>query len=285
MGKLIINVDDLGLHSAVTQFMRQAIRCSAVTSASVLANGPSLQDVRDMNSNHELETVGLGAHLNILRGPPISPVGEVRSLLSTSGFFFGSFLELYYRLKTDQIRLAEVELEWSRQIELLLSLGLRITHLDSEQHTHCLPPLFPIATRLALRYGVRWVRRPMEVGCRSILTVGRLKAALLRNWINAAFDLPNGISSAPLVWGVVYQGPKFTSERLAFYLGRNRAASLIEVICHAGLPQPADMAIPVSHGSLRVPHHWQFEAKTILSEQWRSMIDGSGFTPVHFGMI
>jgi len=283
VGKIIINVDDLALHPAVTRFVREAIGRSVVTSASVLANGPCLKDIRDMNTAREFEAIGLGAHLNVLRGPPISPAGEVRSLLKTSGVFFGSFLEFYRRLIMHQINPSEVELEWSRQIERLLSLGLRLTHLDSEQHTHCLPPLTPIATRLAMHYGVGWVRRPMEVGGTAI--IGRLKAALLRRWINKGFAWPNGISSAPLVWGIVDQGAEFTCERLASYLERHRSASLIEVICHPGLPHPTDGAIPIAYGRSRVPRYWEFEAQTILSGQWRSTINESAFTPVHFGLI
>ena len=238
-----------------------------------------------MNNARELEAMGLGAHLNILRGPPLSPVGEVPSLLNARGTFFGNFLTFYLRLITHQIRIAEVELEWSRQIEKLLGLGLRLTHLDSEQHTHCLPPLFPIIGRLALRYGIVWVRRPIELEQPGSPMIACAKARLLKRWLNKASALPSGISSADLVWGVIDQGPMFSCERLVSYLYQHRKAAIIEVICHPGLPRPGDAAVPADYGRLRVPRYWALEAQTMLSPNWITQITKSEFTLANFATV
>jgi chitin disaccharide deacetylase len=283
--KLVVNVDDLALHLAVNRFVSRAIERSVITSASVLANGPCLNDVRAMNNAREFANVGLGAHLNVLRGPPLSPPDEVGSLLGANGMFLGSFSSFFLRLSAGYIKKSEIEREWSRQIERLLDLGLRLTHLDSEQHTHCLPVLMPIIGRLACRYGVRWVRRPVELGRPGATQVNRMKARLLSWWVKRAGPLPTGISSAQLVWGIIDQGPRFSAERLASYLHFHHQASVIEVICHPGLPKSSDADVPSSYGRLRVPRHWEFEALTILSELWSQIINECGFAPVHFGNI
>jgi predicted glycoside hydrolase/deacetylase ChbG (UPF0249 family) len=283
--KLVVNVDDLALHSAVNRFVGRAIEHSAITSASILANGPCLNDVRAMNNAREFTNVGLGAHLNALRGPPLSPLSEVPSLLGANGMFLGSFSSLCLGLSAGHIKTSEIEREWSRQIERLLDLGLRLTHLDSEQHTHCLPVLAPIIGRLACRYGIRWVRRPVELVRPGASLVNRMKARLLSRWVNEAGPLPTGISSAQLVWGIVDQGPRFVAQRLASYLHLHDQASVIEVICHPGLPTPSDAVVPSGYGRLRVPRHWEFEAQTILSELWLHTINECGFSPVHFGEI
>jgi chitin disaccharide deacetylase len=283
--KLVINVDDLALHSAVSRFVGRAIERSAITSASVLANGPCLNDVRAMNNAREFTNVGLGAHLNMLRGPPLSPPDEVGSLLGANGMFLGSFSSFFLRLSAGYIKTSEIERECSRQIEHLLDIGLRLTHLDSEQHTHCLPVLLPIIGRLACRYGVRWVRRPVELVRPGAPLVNRMKAKLLDRWVSKAGPLPPGISGAQLVWGIIDQGPRFSAKRLASYLQLHHQAAVIEVICHPGLPTPSDAIIPSSYGRLRVPRHWEFEAQTILSEHWRHAISECGFSPVHFGSI
>src|SRR5262249_5673652 len=98
--KLVVNVDDFGLHPAVSRFISRAIERSAITSASVLANGASLNDVRAMNNARELTKVGLGAHLNVLRGQPLSPFNEVRTLIGQNGAFRGSFVSLYFGLSS-----------------------------------------------------------------------------------------------------------------------------------------------------------------------------------------
>jgi predicted glycoside hydrolase/deacetylase ChbG (UPF0249 family) len=283
--KLVINVDDLALHSAVNRFVGQAIERSAITSASVLANGPCLNDVRAMNNAREFTNVGLGAHLNVLRGPPLSPPDEVRSLLGANGMFLASFSRFFLRLSAGFIKTSEIEREWSRQIERLLDLGLRLTHLDSEQHTHCLPVLLPIIGRLACRYGLQWVRRPVELVRPGASLVNRMKARLLSRWVSKAPPLPPGISGAQLVWGIIDQGPRFSAKRLASYLHLNHQATVIEVICHPGLPKPSDVIVPPGYGRLRVPRHWEFEAQTILSEHWSHAIGECGFSPVHFGTI
>ncbi|MFN5497128.1 MAG: ChbG/HpnK family deacetylase, partial [bacterium] len=73
--RLIINVDDLGLHPAVRRAIEECAALGTVTSASVLANGPDIDAVKPIAG------VSFGAHLNILRGKPLSPAHEVRSLV------------------------------------------------------------------------------------------------------------------------------------------------------------------------------------------------------------
>jgi predicted glycoside hydrolase/deacetylase ChbG (UPF0249 family) len=283
--KLVVNVDDLALHPAVSRFVVRAIERSAVTSASVLANGPCLNDVRALNNANAFTNLGLGAHLNVLRGPPLSPPNEVRSLLGRNELFLGSFFDFFLRLSAGHISIGEIELEWARQIERLLDLGLRLTHLDSEQHAHCLPALMPVIGGLASRYKVRWVRRPMELMRPRALSVGHMKARLLARWISKAGPLPAGVSSPQLVWGIANRGPGFTAERLASYLQLHSQASVIEVVCHPGLPKLSDPAVPASYGRLRVSRHWNIEAETMLSELWTSTLNKCGFSPVHFGEI
>jgi predicted glycoside hydrolase/deacetylase ChbG (UPF0249 family) len=283
--KLVVNVDDLALHPAVSRFVSRAVERGAITSTSVLANGPCLKDVCAMNNAGEFKNVGLGAHLNVLRGLPLSPPGEVASLVGPNGMFLGSFPRFFCQLAAGHAKTSEIEREWSRQIERLLDLGLKLTHLDSEQHTHCLPVLMPIMSRLACRYGIHWVRRPVERVRPGASIVNSMKARLLGWWLNKAEPLPIGISSAQLVWGIVDQGAGFAAGRLASYLRRYREASIIEVICHPGLPEFSDPVIPPSYGRLRVPHNWKIEAETILSACWTSTINECGFSPAHFGEI
>ena len=154
--EIIMNVDDLGLHPAVRRAVETCASLGTVTSASVLANGPDLAAVR------AIPGVSLGAHLNILRGAPLSPAHEVRSLVDKNGLFLGSAAKLAWRVACGALKRDEIRLEWSRQVALLREKGLTLSHVDGEKHTHCLPGLFSVACDVAAEHGIRWVRRSDE---------------------------------------------------------------------------------------------------------------------------
>lgn len=174
--QVIVNVDDVGLHPAVQRAVEAGAAAGIVTSASVLANGPCVHDAR------RLRGIGLGAHLNILRGKPLSPSEDVSTLIGQRDLFLGSYPRLFLRYLSHQLDLGQVEREWDRQIEFLLSMGLALTHVDSEKHIHCWPRLMPIACRLARRHGLRWVRRTVEPSPLTRWDAGGLRAKLLCAW-------------------------------------------------------------------------------------------------------
>ena len=122
--EIIMNVDDLGLHPAVRRAVETCASLGTVTSASVLANGPDLAAVR------AIPGVSLGAHLNILRGAPLSPAHEVRSLVDKNGLFLGSAAKLAWRVACGALKRDEIRLEWSRQVALLREKGLTLSHVD-----------------------------------------------------------------------------------------------------------------------------------------------------------
>jgi predicted glycoside hydrolase/deacetylase ChbG (UPF0249 family) len=65
------------------------------------------------------------------------------------------------------LSLDDVEGELGAQLQrveqLLQPLGLRITHIDSHRHTHCLPGVYEIVLNAARRRGIPHVRHPYEV--------------------------------------------------------------------------------------------------------------------------
>ena len=104
--RLIVNVDDPGLHPAVRRAVEACAAQGTVTSASVLANGPDQDAVRPYPG------LTLGAHLNILRGAPLSPPREVASIVGENGLFLGSFSQLAFRALRGQLQLEQVRLEY-----------------------------------------------------------------------------------------------------------------------------------------------------------------------------
>ncbi len=280
---VVVNVDDVGLHPAVQRAVEAAAEMGVVTSASVLANGPCVDAARNLRG------IGLAAHLNILRGRPLSPRADVRSLVGPDGLFVGRYVTLLRRYVLGGVDLAEVEREWDRQIQSLLALGLRLTHLDSEKHIHCWPRLMPIACRLAKKYGLSWVRRTREPSPLLRWDMGGVRTKLLNCW--AARHRPvDGVDWPDSVWGVADTAERLTAERfrksvLCNPLVRPSGTRVLEIVCHPGKRLETDGPLPASFGRLRVEQLWGAEFESLLSSDWPAVFREQGIDLVHYGQI
>ena len=101
MKKVIINADDFGLVQGVNEGIVKAHQEGILTSATLMANMPGFdQAVEIARANPEL---GVGVHLNILRGQPISPAQKVESLLSREHRFIPSVATLLRRMALKRV--------------------------------------------------------------------------------------------------------------------------------------------------------------------------------------
>jgi predicted glycoside hydrolase/deacetylase ChbG (UPF0249 family) len=262
---VIINADDLGLHPAVRRAVEELAEAGTVTSASMLANGP------DQDALRPYARISLGAHLNILRGAPISPAREVPSLLGADGLFLGSVGALAWRLMRGHVVPAQVRLEWSRQVAHLRARGIAISHVDGERHTHLLPGLFAIACDVAREHGIAWVRRSDERWGVPAFGMGSVRRAVLRSLAARAQTGPS-VRTADAVWGIAHQGARFAAstfgravEGTSHARGPNR---VIEVICHPGRWAAGDPALAGAFGRMRVPSLWEPEFRSLSSGAW-----------------
>ena len=156
MKRLIINADDFGLSSQVNKAIIEAFKQGVLTNASLLANGLSFQEaVALAKANPEL---GVGIHLNILRGKPLSVLNEVRSLVDQRGFFQESPLRLGSKILLSKISLSEIEKEFKAQIMKVMEEGVQPTHLDTEKHIHILPSILRIIIKLAKEFKINKIR-------------------------------------------------------------------------------------------------------------------------------
>jgi len=176
MKKIIINADDFGLCAPVNEGIILAHRRGILTSATLMTNTPGFGQAVALA--RENPTLGVGVHLNIVRGRPLSPPETVPSLLGSDGRFLANPGRILRRLATGRIRPAEIERELKAQIEKALATGLALTHLDSEKHMHAAPAVFKIVLRLGREYGFRKIRFIREYAL-SRYPVQTLKAAYL----------------------------------------------------------------------------------------------------------
>jgi predicted glycoside hydrolase/deacetylase ChbG (UPF0249 family) len=104
--------------------------------------------------------LGVGVHLTLVEE---NAVASNVPTLAPFGVLPASYGSLVKRVVGGRIKLLEVEQEFRAQIEKCLLAGLKPTHLDSHQHTHTLPLIFPIAVRVANDYKIPGIRIPRAI--------------------------------------------------------------------------------------------------------------------------
>lgn len=145
--KLIVNADDFGLSRGVNFGVLDAYQNGVVRSASLRAGGRAFgHAVRIARDNPGL---GVGVQLTVTAGRPLTP--GLKTLTDRNGDFL-CLNALMDRL--DRLDPAEIEREYTAQIERVISAGIWPTHLDSDDHTHLLEPVLPVFERLARRYAL-----------------------------------------------------------------------------------------------------------------------------------
>lgn len=156
--KIILNADDLGASEAVNDAIFALIAERRITSATLLANGPSVEHAT--RRLREFPRCSFGAHLNLTQFKPVGDDPELAPLLGEDGCFAGN-------------RVREVALgpklcraifrEWTAQLERLGRLGVSLSHFDSHHHVHTVPALFPVVKWLQHSSGIRRVRISMNL--------------------------------------------------------------------------------------------------------------------------
>ena len=160
MKRLIVNADDFGLHEAVNRGIQAAYLGGIVTSASLMAGGEAFADA--LRIANALPELGVGVHLTLVGGRPVSPCAEVSSLVDAEGRFYESYPLFLARYLRGAVRRKEIELELAAQIDKVRCAGINPTHLDSHQHLHVMPGISGLVLDLARRFSIRAVRTPAE---------------------------------------------------------------------------------------------------------------------------
>lgn len=160
MRELIVNADDFGLTPQVSQGILDAHRDGIVTSTTLLANGSAFDAAASMS--RRAPQLGIGVHLNLTEGIPVSPVFEIPSLVDDLGRLYLTPAQLWAGISKREVSLSDIERELHAQVEKVLRAGISPTHLDGHKHVHVLPGISAVVIRLAQQFGIRSVRCPVE---------------------------------------------------------------------------------------------------------------------------
>jgi chitin disaccharide deacetylase len=153
---LIVNADDFGMCHAVNVAIAGALGEGVVRSTTLMVPCPwMLHAVHFLAAHPEIP---FGIHLTAIsewvdyRWGPVMRREEVPSLVDEAGFFH-TFDEMAGFLAA--VKLDELEKEFRAQIEVVLGLGLRPTHLDWHAlRIDARPDIAEVMFRLAREYGL-----------------------------------------------------------------------------------------------------------------------------------
>ncbi len=128
--KVIINADDYGMTASANRAIEELAAAGAVTSTTVMVNMPHAQEaVRLVQHEH----LGIGLHVTLTQGEPVSPPHRIPSLVNRDGLFLGK-RGLQRAMTLRRVRRRHVQIELEAQYRLLRDLvGDRLDHLDSHQ--------------------------------------------------------------------------------------------------------------------------------------------------------
>ena len=150
MKRLIINSDDYGRTPGISRGIRQAHLRGVVTSTTCMMNIPTTAE--DVNvALKETPHLGMGVHLVLTMGRPVSAPETVPSIVDENGNFF-KYTPLIEHLNS--LLMDDVKKEWQAQIEAFIqAAGRKPTHLDSHHHSsYFSPDLFHKMLELAQEY-------------------------------------------------------------------------------------------------------------------------------------
>jgi predicted glycoside hydrolase/deacetylase ChbG (UPF0249 family) len=154
---LIVTADELGRSSQRNQGIVDAHCKGIVTSASMLAYGPTFREAVKIAKG--LPTLDIGLHLNLSEGEPLA-LGH-KTLVGPDGNFWGR-QEARRRARESIFDLRDIERETDAQIETLKAAKIKITHINSVDHLHIRGNLAQSIAVVAKKHGIRCFRCPAD---------------------------------------------------------------------------------------------------------------------------
>ena len=159
MRRLIINGDDFGLTGGVNRAIVECHRAGSLTSATLMANSPEFTQAVDLARAYP--KLGVGCHVVLVDGGPLTPPGQVNSLLVPGTQAFRDSAADFARAAVrKQISTNDIAAEARAQVRKLQDAGIRVTHLDTHKHTHIFPVTLKALLNVAKELGVRAIRNP-----------------------------------------------------------------------------------------------------------------------------
>jgi len=279
--RLIINADDFGICEGVNKGIVEAHCKGVLTSGTIMVN--MLAAEQAVESARGLANFGVGIHLNLTEGRPVSKEEDVKCMLDSDGKFALSAGKLAIRAALRGKVRAAIEAELSAQIQWVIDRGIKPTHLDSHKHIHSFPAIFRIVCRLAKQFGIPAIRfcyEPERVSSSPWPmsdAQGRTRATIVRIMAKVNRWQDKGFFKTDALYGVAHTG----KININFF----RAVSLYnpyrtaEVMTHPGYIYDLDAS------QTRLVNQREAELEALCSEKTKQFFKEAGIKLVHYGEL
>jgi predicted glycoside hydrolase/deacetylase ChbG (UPF0249 family) len=285
MKRLIINADDFGLAPGVNRAIVELQQAGALSSATLMANGPFFSPAVYMAFAQP--ALAVGCHVVLVDGSPCLRPAEVPSLVdpldsssfrTTVGRFFADLLR-------GRIREEEIEAEAVAQIRRIQSSGLTVSHIDSHKHVHAFPRVLAPLLRAARQCGVYCVRNPFEPwwslkATRPAGTLRRMQVHVMRTQGRAFSRLTkaHGMMTADGSMGLLATG--ILDEQVLRSLLKAMPPGTWELVCHPGY---SDRALDEARTRLRASR--EVERSALLAVIPEAIRNDSGLALIDFHQL
>ncbi|MGD2161453.1 MAG: ChbG/HpnK family deacetylase [Anaerolineales bacterium] len=233
--RLIVNADDFARSVGINDGILKAHKEGIVSTTTAMMNlENSKVSVRSAREN--APTLGIGVHLNITYGSPLSPAEEICSLTDKNGLF-RDFHELL--ASPEEINLEHVEREWRQQIECFLDTGVPLDHLDSHHHSAAFSKdLFRLFLNLASEYGCG-VRNPNPVDIEQVELHSLYSNVMIEFLVNKSDTLMSDMGIPhPDGFLASFFAEKANVSHLRKLLS-TLGPGVYELMCHPGIFEPS----------------------------------------------
>lgn len=266
---LIINADDYGYFPCISRGILEAASSGALTATGILANSADLP--AQLERLAAVEGLDWGVHLNLtFKQPLTAPIAEK---LSPWNGCFPSVYAMSLMILTGKISIQDIRLEWCAQIEACRRK--KLLFLNSHEHIHMLPVLFPLALELAQEYGIPYVRLT-----RTEWLAPFGLSALIRNTLMQSMQTINQFRfrvKTPIFLGLHRSG-KLDYEYLETIFSKLKPGESYELMCHPGQFDPNDISDP----KLMSYHHWEEELALLLNPKVHALYEKFGIRLSHY---
>ena len=191
--RLILNADDFGLTPGVNRAIAELHAAGALTSATLMANGPAFDDA--VRIAHAHSTLGVGCHIVLTDGTPVSPPETIPTLLGPDRKTFRpSLSDFFLAVLRGKVSEDDIAREALAQIHKLQRADIPVTHIDTHKHTHILPAVARPLLQVAEHTNITAIRNPFEQPWSLRIgrspTTRRLQVALIASLRPRFFALP-----------------------------------------------------------------------------------------------
>src|SRR5580693_7080515 len=105
-----------------------------------------------------MRSLGVGLHIVLTDGYPVSPPSRVPNLVDRSGRLRSDMVRSSVRMSVDPMVRRQVADEIAAQFEAFLATGLRLDHVDCHKHWHLHPTVSGLILDIGQRYGMTALR-------------------------------------------------------------------------------------------------------------------------------